>query len=374
MKKKVIKKILFFIIPIAILMIFSLLNLFYAPNISDLYKNFFAKQIIWLILSILIFILIIFIKPHFLLKYSFFIYSLNILLLFLVLFFGTNVNGSKAWFNFSYFSFQPSEFMKISLILYLTKVVSTSPIKSDKDNVILLIRIIIIFLIPSLLTFLEPDTGAVIIYFFITLGILLISKINKKFILILFGISLLMIGFLVLIFIFNKNLFMSIFGSSFYYRLERLASFKNKSGLQIENALTTIGSAKFFTTPKSAYNLYFPEAVTDFIFALTINNFGILGGIIVLVCYLFLDIIIIYNIHNVKNSSCKLLTMGFLSMFLYQQIQNIFMNLGLLPIIGIPLPFLSYGGSSLILYFISIALIIKLSLEKEKYSYRVFYR
>ena len=95
---------------------------------------------------------------------------------------------------------------------------------------------------------------------------------------------------------------------------------------------------------------------------------------ITLISYLFLDILIIHNIFSIKNYECKLITSSFLFMFLYHQIQNILMNLGVLPIIGIPLPFLSYGGSSLLLFFISLALILKLSLEKEKYSYRVFYR
>ncbi len=374
MKKIISQKLLIFLIPIAILMLFSLLNLYYAPNISNLYNDFFSKQIIWYILSFILFSIVLFIKPNFILKFSFFIYLFNVFLLFLVLFKGSTVNGSKAWFNFGPFSFQPSEFMKLSLILYLTKVISSTSLKTNKDHLFLLLRIIIIFLIPSFLTFLEPDTGAIVIYFFITLGILLVSKIKKRYLLILFGIGLVILGSLIGIYFFKQELFIKIFGSSIFYRLERLTGFKNGGGMQIENALTTIGSANFFSLPKNAHNLYFPEAPTDFIFALSINYFGILGAIIILGCYLFLDLVIVHNILNSQNTSCRIITMGFLAMFLYQQIQNIFMNIGLLPIVGIPLPFLSYGGSSLILFFISIALTIKLSLEKEKYPYRVFYR
>lgn len=374
MKTKTSKKLILFLIPIVLLMIISLLNLYYAPNLSSLYKSFFKKQIIWYSLSFVLFISVLFIKPKIILKLSPYIYFFNVFLLFLVLFLGTNVNGSKAWFNFGFFSFQPSEFMKLSLILYLTKIISSSSLKTNKEHKKLLFKVIIIFLIPSILTFLEPDTGAVVIYFFITLGILLISKIKKKYLLYLALFCLGILGIFILIFIFQKDLFVHIFGSSIFYRLERLKDFRSGGGMQIENALTTIGTSSFFSSPHKAHNLYFPEAATDFIFALNINHFGIFGAIIVLLCYLYLDIIILKSSINIKNVSCKLLTIGFLSMFLYQQIQNIFMNIGLLPIVGIPLPFLSYGGSSLILFFISIALIIKLSLEKEKYSYRVFYR
>ena len=181
MKTKKTKTLILFLIPLVLLMIMSLLNLYYAPNLSTLYKSFFKKQIIWYSLSFGFFIAILLIKPKIILKLSPYIYIFNVFLLFSVLFLGTNVNGSKAWFNFGFFSFQPSEFMKLSLILYLTKLISSSPLKTNKDHKKLLFKIIIIFLIPSILTFLEPDTGAVVIYFLITLGMILISKINKPF-------------------------------------------------------------------------------------------------------------------------------------------------------------------------------------------------
>ena len=336
MKKFKYKKILLFIIPIAILTLFSLLNLYYAPNISNLYNNFFYKQLIWYGLSILLFIIILFIKPKILIKYSFYIYALNIILLILVLFFGTTINGSRAWFKLGSFSFQPSEFMKLSLILYLTKVISNATLKTNKDHLILLIRIIIIFLIPSLLTFLEPDTGAVIIYFFITVGTLLVSNIKKRYLIIIATLGIISITLLVSLYLFKQDIFINIFGSSIYYRIERLTNFSK--GMQIENSLTTIGSSKFFNIPAHAKNLYFPEATTDFMFALNINHFGILGSIIVLLCYLFLNILIVHYIFSINNKSCKLISCSFLAMFLYQQVQNIFMNIGLLPIVGIPLP------------------------------------
>lgn len=374
MKKKMFNKVIIYLIPIFILATISLLNLYYAPNISSLYNNFFSKQVIWYSLGFIIFIAILLIKPKLLLKYSFYLYIFNVFLLLAVLFLGKEINGSKAWFSLGFFSFQPSEFMKLSLILYLTHLSSTTILKTNKDHLILLGKIIIVFLIPSILTFLEPDTGAIIIYFFITLGIILASKIKKKYIFLIGGIVLFIASIFIVLFYTKQDLFIKIFSSKIYYRIDRLTNFKNGSGLQIDNALITIGSANFFTLPTHAKNLYFPEALTDFIFALTINNFGIFGGIIVLACYLFLDIIIVYQIFNVKNNESRLLSFSFLFMFLYHQIQNIFMNIGLMPIVGIPLPFLSYGGSSLILFFISLAIIIKLSLEKEKYPFRVFYR
>lgn len=362
------KRIILFIFPIIILSIISILNLYYAPNLSSIYEGLLKKQIIWYIISIIVFIIILIIKPNFIINNSLYIYLFNVFLLLLVLFIGNKVNGSRAWFKIGLFSFQPSEFMKLSLMLFLTHLISNTSIESKKDNWILILEIIIAFLIPSILTFLEPDTGAVIMYFFITLGALLFSKIDKKYILMLFGIGIALIIVLGGLYYFNKDLFINIFGSSTYYRIERITGFTDGNGMQIQNALTTIGSAKFFNIPKNAFNLYFPEAATDFMFTLIINNFGIFMSIIAIVCYLILDILLIRMIYNSHDERISLLTGSFLLMFLYQQIQNIFMNLGLLPIIGIPLPFLSYGGSSMILFFASIAIIIKLETDKKKYS------
>lgn len=374
MKKILNFKNLLYLLPLVILMIFSLLNLYYAPNLSSIYNNFFQKQILWFLIAIFLFIITFFIKPKFILKISPFIYYINLFLLLLVLFIGKEVNGSKAWFSISFFSFQPSEFMKLSLILYSTHIITAHPPLSNKEHIILLLRLIIIFLLPAILTFLEPDTGAVIIYFFITSCIILFSRIKLKYILITIGIVASILGSLTIMYYYFKDNFISLFGSSIYYRIERLIDFKNGGGMQIENALTTIATSKFISTPQNATNLYFPEAATDFIFALNINHFGILGGILILLCYLLIDFIIIYNFKKIKNLTCQILIIGFLAMFLYQQVQNIFMNLGLLPIVGIPLPFFSYGGSSLILFFISLAIIIRIIFENKKYSYRVFYR
>lgn len=106
--------------------------------------------------------------------------------------------------------------------------------------------------------------------------------------------------------------------------------------------------------------LYVPEFPTDFVFTLNTAIFGFLGDVIVLFCFLVLNIFFINKIFQEKNYSTKLFINGFLFMFIYQQVQNILMNLGLFPIMGIPLPFLSYGGSNMIIYFIFIGFILNM--------------
>ena len=179
------------------------------------------------------------------------------------------------------------------------------------------------------------------------------------------GISLIVIIFLgfLFLYIFKQDLFIDLFGTSFFYRMDRLINFWNASGYQLENALIGIGSGGILGLGINSFHIYFPEAVTDFIFALILTNMGLVGGLIVLFVFLYFDFLLIKDLERVKGSK-QYFIIGFLGIFIYQQVEHIMMNLGLLPITGITLPFLSYGGSSLISYFILIGFILNFKLKK----------
>ena len=231
------------------------------------------------------------------------------------------------------------------------------------SNFKLLLKTFFIVLIPSILTFLEPDTGCVLFYIIIYIFMIFFKKINKWW---YFsgGILILLIGGLFLSFyFFQQDLFIDIFGTSFFYRMDRVINFMNNSGYQLENALVGIGSGGLFGLGINNFHIYFPEAPTDFIFALILTNMGLIGGLIVLCVYLYLDILLINDIKRV-NGYKKYFIVGLLGIFLYQQFEHIMMNLGLVPITGITLPFLSYGGSSLISYFILIGIVLNFKVKK----------
>ena len=155
----------------------------------------------------------------------------------------------------------------------------------------------------------------------------------------------------------NPDFLIKVIGTSFFYRIERLITFQNASSYQLENALIAIGSASLWGVGLKKSSLYIPEAPTDFIFAFTISNYGIITGLIVLLSYFLIDIYLINTYFKIKNKKIKLFLFSFLSVFIFQQVINLSMNLGLIPIIGIPLPFLSYGGSTIIIYFIFLGII-----------------
>lgn len=350
MKKKVLMDKMFLWIPIIILIIISLLNMYYVGLDNSGYQSYFFKQALWFGLGIIVVIILHFVKAKKLLFYSKYIYLLNVLLLILVLFFGTTVNGSKAWFQFPYFSIQPSELMKFSLTLYLSTVLANSP---PKDWQVLL-KGMVITLIPSLLVFLEPDTGAIIIYFIILFGIIVVYKIPIKWYLLLGALILILLGTFGYLYYFNQDLLIELIGTSFFYRIDRLLTFVNQDSFQLNRALISIGTSNLFSATKG---VYIPEAPTDFIVALSISQLGIISFIMILLCFFVLDIYFLIKLFKAHDNHYKLFISGFLAMFIFAQIQNIGMNLGVLPIIGLPLPFVSYGGTNIIVYFMFLGIL-----------------
>lgn len=292
----------------------------------------------------------------------------NILLL-LLLFFGNSVNGSKCWFIIPGIgSFQPSEFMKIILIGMISKETNSffeekkSP--TVKEEFLFLIKILTTIIVPSILTFLEPDTGAVIIYLCIALGILVISPLRRRwFIIAITIIGCILAGFLYLYFL-KQDLFVELLGTDLFYRIDRILDWKKGEGLQLENSLTAIGSSGLLGHGYNKTPLYFPESGTDFIFSVFASNFGFLGSTILLLFITLFDIYLLHLAKKEKESLYKYIIVGAISMFLYQQLQNISMTFGLLPITGITLPFISYGGSSLLAYLIIIGVILNVYNKK----------
>ena len=353
--KKVINSPLLLFIPLLIIMIISFMDMQNAKLLSDLYEKNLLKQLIWYIVGFGTILIIKKINIQTILKYSKYFYWLSIILLVLVLFFGKETNGARAWFNFGIFSFQPSELTKLTLILYLSDIASR-----NKPDFRLILKVSILTIIPSILVFLEPDTGAIIFYFLSAIAILYFAPIKKYWFLILLGIIILLGGTFIILYIYNRDLLIKLIGTSFFYRIERLITFQTESSYQLENALIVMGSASFFGTGLNKISLYIPEAPTDFIFAFTIGNFGIFTGFLILLCYLLIDIFLINQYLKQKNKKIKLVLISFISIFFFQQIINIGMNLGLLPIIGIPLPFLSYGGTTIIIYFLFLGIILNL--------------
>ncbi len=342
-----------------LLIIISLISIYSAESLL-IGNSFFIKQVIWYFLGIIFMIFMLYMGNSFLYNYAFYLYIIGNILLFLLLIFGTPINDAKCWFVIPFIgSFQPSEFMKIILIIYLASIINKYNSSNNKDEFKFLVKVILIVSIPSILTFLEPDTGVVLIYLIITITMLFISGIRIRWFIILFSIILLLLGFVLGTYFLNQNLFIKIFGTDFFLRIDRLLDWSKNLGYQLENGLTAIGSGGLFGHGFNNTPIYFPEPQTDFIFAVFSSNFGFIGGSILLVILLLFDLELINISFKVKNTD-KYIISGTIGMLIYQQFQNIGMTLGILPITGITLPFISYGGSSLLSYLLIISIILNM--------------
>lgn len=240
-----------------------------------------------------------------------------------------------------------------------------------KDEFVFLVKTFVIVLIPSILTFLQPDTGAVLIYLIIYVSMMFVSGIKLRWFVGFFFLLACMIGGLLWLYFFQENTFIQLFGTSIYYRLERIFNWSNGSGLQLENAMAAIGSAGLFGHGYNQTPIYFPESSTDFIFAVFASNFGFVGVIILISLIFYLDIQIVLLARKKIEDTNQFILAGILGMLVFQQIQNIGMTVGLLPITGITLPFISYGGSSLLSYMLLVGILLNISVKKNRiYKYK----
>jgi len=362
------------LIPLIILAIISITTIYSAQGLlnSD-YSSLYLKQALWFVVGFGFAYLIMYIGNDFLYRNAYILYIIGVISLIALLLFAPTINNARAWFSIpGVGTIQPSEFMKIILIITLARVIDdfneshSSP--SITDEFKFLFKVGMIVLIPSVLTFLQPDTGVVLIYLLITICMLFVSGIRYRWFLFAFGLLGLAIGSVLIVYFLNQELFINVFGIDFFYRIDRLLDWQQGSGLQLENALMAIGSGGLFGKGFMNTPIYFPEPQTDFIFAVFASNYGLMGSLLLITLLVFFDVKVINLGTKSANNINKYVIAGIVGMLIYQQIQNIGMTIGLMPITGITLPFISYGGSSLLSYMLMAGILFSISNENLRFT------
>ncbi len=332
--------------------------------------NLEMKQALFYLLGFILAGIIILLSNEKIYRLIYVLYGLGNLSLLLLLFFGSDINGSKCWFMIPGIgSIQPSEFMKIILILTLSILTENFFQKKKvtiKEEFFFLIKVLVIVLIPSILTFLEPDTGAILMYFMITLGILFLSPLRRRWFIAAISSIIIVLGVIFSLYFWKQDVLIKLVGTDIFYRMDRILDWHQGSGMQLENSLVSIGSSGLTGHGYKKTPLYFPESGTDFIFSVYASNFGLFGALFLVILFIILDTHLITIAKNAKEEKSKYILSGFLFLLLYQQIQNMSMTLGILPITGITLPFISYGGSSLLSYFIMVGIILNINQESKR--------
>ena len=275
------------------------------------------------------------------------------------------VGGATAWYDLKVFSFQPSEFMKIALVILLSKITKEyneyALIQTLESEITYIVKCMAVVILPAALIYLQNDTGVVLIVLTGVLFVFFGSGIRDKWF--IFGIVaiVILVALGAYLFVYQPEIFGKIFTG---HKLDRFYGWLDpegtilKEGYQLFYSLLSYGTAGWFGHGFQAVIMKFPEAQTDFIFAVILTNYGFIGGLLVLAAIVAFDIIILNIGFESTNDRDKYFTMGIFGMLIFQQVWNIAMILGLLPITGITLPFISYGGSSLLSYMIPIAMFI----------------
>lgn len=362
------------IIPVILFAFISIITLYGAKSIlPSTMDHLVTNQIVWYVIGFFVAYFVMTIGNTYLYRISWFLYIFGIISLIGLFFFGITINDARCWYELKGIgTIQPSEFMKIFLIIMNASLISKFneeyPSPSLKEEFVFLLKMAFVTFLPSILTFMQPDTGVVLIYLLITFVMLFISGIRYRWFILLFGIIFLFVGIVLLFYFIDQDLFIKVFGTSFFLRVDRLLDWSSHSGFQLENSVSSIGSAGIYGHGMDINPIYFPEAQTDFIFAVFATHFGFIGSVLLICLLTFFDIKLITLAIKTNKLINKYVIAGVIGMLIYQQVQNIGMTFGLLPITGITLPFISYGGSSLLSYMMAMGLIFNISNENMRYT------
>lgn len=362
MKKKLLKNTEWTVLIVSLLLfVIGLIALFSATQSTEYGE--FKKQIQWFLISIPFLVLAYSIDYNVIARFSTVIYIVALGLLVGVLF-TEPINGARSWYQFGGTSIQPSELSKVVVVLFISFLINKLQIRGRKEiNKIWKLIIALLFMaIPIGLIIIQPDYGTAMAYIFAMLFILFVSGIDKKYII----VACLLVAIAVPV-VYNKLP---------QHALKRIEVFLNPEsdprgdGYNIIQSKLAIGAGQLLGMGllqgnQTQLGFLYPKT-TDFIFSVIGEEFGFIATATILVLYVILVTKIIYIAKTAKDNIGTYIAIGIGGIFFFHMIENIGMTIGLLPITGVPLPFVSYGGSSLITNFICIGLLLNISSRRQK--------
>ena len=350
------------------LMLYGMLNIYLCTK-GDVAPFFFVKkQFMWFIISMVALYFLVAVDYSVIYRYVPVFYWGSVILLLCVWIpgIGVKVNGARGWINIGISNLQPAELAKFGIILMVAKLLEE--MDYEVNNLRNIIKIGIYCMIPVSLILIQPDMGMTMVCFFIVLGMLFIAGLDRR--IIIGGFSALLIGVVVL---WNSALILP-------HQKARITAFMNPEtdtsaqGYQLNQSLIGIGSGGVVGTRPSLdpevspgyAGTHVPEIQTDFIFAAIGEQWGFLGAMLLLLLYGILITKMINIARKAKDRFASLVCIGLVSYFLFAITQNIGMTIGLIPITGITLPLISYGGSSLLTTTMAVGLVLNIGMRKKK--------
>jgi len=324
--------------------------------------NLLYKQIAFSVLGLLLLFIFILFDYRWWYSLSGWLYLLSIILLILVLFLGQKLKGTTGWFVWGNFSFQPVELAKLAVIIFLSRCFSAW--SNEKYQLKIWLKSFLVILPVCILTMLQPDFGSTAVIVLVWFGMLWLSNINKKHLL----------SFLIIVCLLTALSWQFLWHD---YQKARILTFLNPkadplgAGYNTRQSIIAVGSGGFWGRGLglgTQSQLHFlPVSKADFIFAALAEELGFLGVTLIFILYFLIFYRAFRIIQNSKNDFSLFLVFGLSFMFFIQLVINIGMATGVLPITGLPLPFVSYGGSFLIISLIAIGIIQSVNLRQKNF-------
>ena len=332
----------------------------YATTLSSDSKIIFYRQMVFLGIGLAGFLFLSFFDFHRLAKLNRIIYVFCVSVLLYLLIFGTLIKGGKRWLNIAFLGFQPAELAKLAVILGLARLLYLKRGQINSWGTFL--WSFVYALVPAVLVALEPDLGSALVILSLWVGIILLSPIKKKYLVALFLALALVCG-----------------GAwKFYlkpFQKDRVMTFINPSldpkgrGYNVRQATIAVGGGELLGRGLGkgvqSQQKFLPERQTDFIFAAAGEEIGFVGLITLLGLYFFLCYRLMQILKNAKDDLGMYIAGGVLFFFFFHVLINVGMNIGLLPVTGIPLPFVSAGGSSLVVSLLCLGMAQNVSLQSK---------
>ena len=345
-----------FILIIAVLQIIGLVNLYSAAYSTNHLNRVFFSQLMWLPISWFVFMITARISYKTLLEYAYFIYAINIGALIWVLFVGKKLYGARRWIDLAVFHYQPSETMKLSLIVFLASYLAKN--KLEKFNFSDLLKPLMAVGLPFLLILRQPDLGTAMILLSIASIMILFLKVRVH---VLVGIAMILTISLPLAWTYVLK----------PYQKNRVFNFLNPerdprgTGYNSIQAKIAIGSGQILGLgfQKGSQNQleFLPERHSDFIFCVLSEEYGFIGAFFTLSLFFLLLSLIINIAQQSKSRAGVLICVGITAFIFSHVVVNIGMTSGLLPIVGVPLPLLSYGGTSLVTFMAGLGIVANIN-------------
>ena len=337
----------------------SIMGLIFLYSASQGNIETIIKQSVFVIFGLVLMFLVSQPDPDFFKSNSLFFLICSIILVFLTLIFGKEVNGAKRWLDLGFFTLQTSEIVKITLPVFLAAYLYNKSLPINLFNTFVAITLIL-FIVN--LVRIQPDLGTSIVILIAGLYILFLAGLSWRFI----GVS---SGLFVLSLPFIWNNFLEPFQRQRILTLLDPTSDPYGSGWNITQSKIAIGSGgiqgKGYQMGSQAHLDFLPETETDFIFSVIAEEFGFFGVCILLSIFFFILLRCLYLALNARDRFCRLTIGGLSLLFLSTIFINLSMVVGIIPVVGMPLPFISKGGSSLLSFYISFGIIISMATHKK---------